>query len=202
VELTNATVAEDTRRWLERAVIGLNLCPFAKSVHVKGQIHYVVSHATNEQALTMDLARELKDLQASDPQHRDTTLLMVPFCLRDFLDFNDFLEQADRVLVELRLDGIIQIASFHPQFQFAGTRPNDISNFTNRAPYPTLHLLREESIERAVEVFPEAEAIYGKNMQTLERLGHAGWEALGLARTTASPDKDANLADKDGKRRP
>jgi uncharacterized protein len=199
VKLIDDAVVEDTRRWLERAVIGLNLCPFAKSVHVKGQIHYVVSQATDEHALREDLVRELQGLQASDPAIRDTTLLIAPLCLQDFLDFNDFLGEADQVLAELDLEGIIQIASFHPQFQFAGTDPDDISNFTNRAPYPTLHLLREDSIERAVEVFPEAEAIFGKNMETLERLGHEGWTALGVERTRPLPDKHGTPADDEGK---
>jgi hypothetical protein len=203
VKSTDEVVLEDTRRWLERAVIGLNLCPFAKSVHVKGQIHYVVSHATNTRELTRDLVRELEALAQTPPEVRDTTLLMAPLCLQEFLDFNEFLGDADRVLAELDLEGILQIASFHPQFQFAGTQADDISNFTNRAPYPTLHLLREESIERAVEVFPQAEAIFGKNMQTLEKLGHVGWKALGVEPTTAAwPDKGESHAGDESKPRP
>lgn len=179
-----AAVVAAMRRWLERAVIGLNLCPFAKSVHVKGQVHYVVSPARTVQALREDLQRELLALQAADPQQRDTTLLMAPDCLSDFLDFNDFLDEADALLADLGLEGELQIASFHPQFQFAGTDADDITNYTNRAPYPTLHLLREASIDRAVEAFPQAETIYEKNMQTLKRLGHAGWEALELTPST------------------
>ena len=177
---TAAFVIADTRHWLERAVIGLNLCPFAKSVHVKGQIHYAVSAATRSLDLLDDLKKELKDLVALDNNARDTTLLIAPDCLADFFDFNDFLPKADKVLKAMKLDGIIQIASFHPQFQFAGTAPDDITNCTNRAPYPTLHLLREDSIDRAVEAFPQAETIFEANMQTLEQLGHAGWEALGV----------------------
>lgn len=173
-----ARVVQDMKVWLERAVIGLNLCPFAKSVHVKGQVHYVVSLATEPRALREELVRELMALHATNPELRDTTLLMAPLCLQDFLDFNDFLAEADAALEELGLDGDLQIASFHPQFQFAGTSPDDITNYTNRAPYPTLHLLREVSIDRAVQAFPEAEMIYEKNMQTLEQLGHAGWAAL------------------------
>lgn len=175
------TVQREMQAWLERAVIGLNLCPFAKAVHVKGQIHYAVSRARNPQALRQDLVRELQALQAADPALRDTTLLMAPAVLQDFLDFNDFLAEAERVLVELGLEGEFQIASFHPQFQFAGTAADDITNYTNRAPYPTLHLLREASIDRAVAVFPEAELIFERNMQTLERLGRTGWDALSLA---------------------
>lgn len=182
-----ATVVQDMRTWLERAVIGLNLCPFAKAVHVKGQIHYVASLATEPQELLQDLARELKALASMEPEARDTTLLMAPLCLPDFLDFNDFLAEADHKLVDLDLDGMLQIASFHPDFQFAGTTADDITNFTNRAPYPTLHLLREASIDRAVEAFPEAETIFEKNMQTLAQMGHAGWAALDLGPTAALP---------------
>lgn len=178
------------QRWLERAVIGLNLCPFAKSVHVKGQVHYVVSSATTSQELREDLRRELLALQAAVPELWDTTLLMAPRCLQDFLDFNDFLDEADAVLAELGLEGELQIASFHPKFQFAGTAPDDISNYTNRAPYPTLHLLREASIDRAVEAFPQAEAIFEKNMQTLEDLGHEGWAALELGPSSTVKKKD------------
>ena len=178
------------RVWLERAVIGLNLCPFAKGVHVKGQIHYVVSGAQTPEELLQDLVVELKELQAQDPSARDTTLLIAPDCLGDFLDFNDFLAHADQALLDLDVDGVLQIASFHPDFQFAGTSVNDITNFTNRAPYPTLHLLREDSIDKAVQAFPEAESIFEQNMQTLERLGAAGWAALGVGRSTGPVDDE------------
>lgn len=183
-----AHVQADMQRWLERAVIGLNLCPFAKSVHVKGQVHYVVSTARHADELRQDLTRELQALVAADAQERDTTLLMAPDCLHDFLDFNDFLDIADDVLLQLGLEGELQIASFHPAFQFAGTEADDITNFTNRAPYPTLHLLREASIDRAVEAYPEAESIYEKNMNTLEALGLEGWRALGLAGEQSPPE--------------
>lgn len=169
-----------TVRWLERAVIGLNLCPFAKSVHVKGQIHYRLSHATQKQELLQVLQEELQALQATDPAVRDTTLLILPDCFPDFMDFNDFLQDADDVLYTVGLDGTLQIASFHPRFQFAGTTEDDITNFTNRAPFPVLHLIREDSIARAVEAFPDAEMIYERNMRTLEDLGRSGWKELGL----------------------
>ncbi len=179
-----ATVVEqDTRRWLERAVIGLNLCPFAKAVQVKGLIHYAVSQAQTPQDLLQDLEDEIVALMAHEPIERDTTLLMAPHCLDDFLDFNDFLEIADHVLSELELDGVLQIASFHPQFQFAETTADDITNYTNRAPYPTLHLLREDSVDVAVRAFPDAEQIFEVNINTLETLGHAGWAALDVGRT-------------------
>jgi hypothetical protein len=186
---SHAAVCNDTRRWLERAVIGLNLCPFAKSVHVKGQVHYAVSDARYVDELLLDLEAELKALIASDAAARDTTLLMAPYCLDDFLDFNDFLGQADKALVRLGLDGVLQIASLHPAYQFAGTEADDITNFTNRSPYPTLHLLREESIDRAVAAFPNAETIFETNMQTMQRLGRAGWDELqaGVSANATSP---------------
>jgi len=179
----HALIEQDTRRWLERAVIGLNLCPFAKSVHVKEQVHYAITDATESSDLLAVLEAELQALAAADPQLRDTTLLVMPAAYPDFLDFNDFLPEADAVLARLELDGLLQIAPFHPQFQFAGTRDDDITNYTNRTPYPTLHLIREASIDRAVQAFPEAEAIYEVNMATLEKLGLAGWQALGVGPT-------------------
>lgn len=184
------TVVADTVAWLERAVIGLNLCPFAKSVHVKRQVHYAVSHATTPEALLEDLIHELKQLQALDAKERDTTLLIAPECLQDFLDYNDFLDLADQALVDLDLDGVLQIASLHPQYQFAGTKLDDITNFTNRSPYPSLHLLREESIDRAVAAFPDPQTIFETNMQTMENLGLAGWQAL---QVDASPVSVAAL---------
>ncbi len=190
-------VLNDTRRWLERAVIGLNLCPFAKAVHVKGQIHYAVSEAIDSRDLLADLRRELDGLVDSDPSLRDTTLLIAPHTLNDFLDFNDFLVQADRVLLKLGLEGVIQIASFHPDFQFAGTEPQDIGNFTNRSPYPMLHLLREASIDRAVAAYPQAEQIFQKNIETLQKLGGVGWAALGVGTR-----KDAVPAETHGKIEP
>lgn len=184
--LDTARVIADMQHWLERAVIGLNLCPFAKAVHVKQQIHYVVYPGNDAQECLALLRAELNALADMDPEVRDTTLLIAPHAWPDFLDFNDFLDQADRVLRKTKLDGVLQIASFHPQFQFADTAPEDIGNYTNRAPFPTLHLLREASIDRAVQAFPNAESIFEKNIETLERLGHAGWDALGL-RSTKDP---------------
>ena len=184
------TVCADTRHWLERAVIGLNLCPFAKSVHVKGQVHYAVSDARYADELLADLVTELKALAASDAAKRDTTLLIAPYCLEDFLDFNDFLGQADKALTRLGLEGVLQIASLHPHYQFAGTEADDVTNFTNRSPYPTLHLLREESIDRAVAAFPNAESIFEVNMATMERLGATGWAEMevGASDTTPKPE--------------
>ncbi|SEA93960.1 DUF1415 domain-containing protein [Variovorax sp. YR216] len=168
----------DTRRWLERAVIGLNLCPFAKAVHVRGQVHYEVYLSPDESGLIDALVAEARALRDISAAERDTTLLIVPNTLTDFFDFNDFLARAERRLAREGFDGELQLASFHPRFQFAGTEADDITNATNRAPYPTLHLLREDSVDRAVEAFPDAEAIFGRNMETLENLGPSGWEAL------------------------
>lgn len=171
-------VIADTRRWVERAVIGLNLCPFAKAVQVKGQVHYAVSAAETPQALLKDLAVQLQALIDQDPEDRDTTLLMVPHGFDDFLAFNDFFDLADELIAEMQLEGEIQVASFHPRYQFADTKADDVTNATNRAPYPTLHLLREDSIDRAVEAFPEAETIFEANMATLQKLGAQGWQDL------------------------
>ena len=167
-----------TRRWLERAVIGLNLCPFAKSVYVKEQVRYVVSNATTPEVLLETLMEELQALSDADPEQVDTTLLIHPFVLTDFLDYNEFLDVADAALEDMQLDGELQVASFHPDYQFAETDASDITNYTNRAPYPILHLLREDSIARAVEAFPEASEIFEKNIDTMEKLGHEGWDKL------------------------
>jgi uncharacterized protein len=171
-------IIQETQDWLIKAVIGLNLCPFAKAVHVKEQIKYVVSEARTVEQLLEDLAQELEFLAEVSREKTDTTLLIHPDVLNDFLDYNDFLELADQLLEDLDLDGELQIASFHPQYQFAGTDIDDVTNFTNRSPYPTLHLIREDSIDEAVKAFPEAEAIFETNMQTMEKLGSDGWEKL------------------------
>ena len=169
---------DDTRGWLQRAVIGLNLCPFAKVVHVKGQIHYAVSLALDPADVLDELAQEITTLVALDAEVRDTTLLILPNALSEFLDFNDFLIRANVLLRKIRLDGIVQIAPFHPSFQFADATKDDIANCTNRSPYPMLHLLREASVDRAVAAFAQAEEIFEKNIQTLTQLGAQGWVAL------------------------
>lgn len=175
-----AASLQATRHWVDTAVIGLNLCPFAKAVQTKGLVHYAVSDAHDERALLKDLAKELLALADLPATTRDTTLLIVPHLLADFLDFNDFLDQADALLEKLGLAGTLQIADFHPAYQFAGTDADDVSNFTNRAPYPTLHLLREDSIDQAVRAFPEASAIFERNIEMLEALGLDGLRKLGL----------------------
>ncbi len=178
--LTEEQVLEKARAWLEKAVIGLNLCPFAKAVYVKNQVRLVVSKARHADDLLEELDRELDLLVATPAEETDTTLLIHPTLFEDFLDFNDFLEVAEGVVDEHELDGVIQLASFHPRFQFDGSGPDDISNYTNRAPFAMLHLLREASVDKAVEAFPDAGAIFEQNIDTLEKLGHSGWKALGL----------------------
>jgi hypothetical protein len=177
---TTDEIVAATRDWLEKAVIGLNLCPFAKAVYVKEQVRYVVSEATHLDGYLEDIDREIEFLAAADPQQVDTTLIMHASLLEDFLDFNDVLDLVDDAVTEHGHEGVLQVAAFHPLWQFADTEPDDIGNFTNRAPFPTIHLLREASVTRAVDAFPEAESIYERNIDTLERLGLDGWRALGL----------------------
>lgn len=173
-----APAIAQTRAWVRRAVVGLNLCPFAKAPFSKQQIRYVLSAAIDADALLAQLIAELHALADADPVVTETTLLIHPHVLTDFLDFNDFLERADCAVEDAGLAGMLQVASFHPHYQFAGTRSDDVTNATNRSPYPTLHLLREDSIDRAVAAFPEAEPIFEANMRTLEALGAEGWTDL------------------------
>jgi uncharacterized protein len=173
-------VVAATRIWLERAVIGLNLCPFARPVHLHGRIRYFVSDTRSSAGLLEDLMAELNALAAADPQQCETTLLIHPHVLTDFSDYNDFLGRADDAVSELGLEGVIQVASFHPRYQFEDAAPDDIENYTNRSPYPMLHLLRESSVERAVTTYPDTTAIYRKNIETLRHLGHEGWRRLWL----------------------
>ncbi len=174
----DAAVIAATRRWLERAVIGLNLCPFAKAVHVKGQIRYVVSAAQTSAALLDDFERELKFLTEAGPEDIDTSLLIMPDVLTVFADFTDFLDLAEVVLRINGLVGVLQVASFHPHYVFADGEVDDMANYTNRAPYPTLHLLREASLTKATAASPDAADIYERNIETMHGLGLAGWRAL------------------------
>jgi uncharacterized protein len=167
-----------TRRWLERAVIGLNLCPFADSVYRGHRVRFQVSEQRSAAALLEDLRTELLLLQAADPTQCETALLIHPWVLNDFIEYNEFLEVCDAAVADLELEGELQVASFHPQYQFADTQPQDIENYTNRSPYPMLHLLREASVERAVEAVGDTEEIYRRNIRTLRALGHAGWQRL------------------------
>ncbi len=183
---TAMSIIVATRDWVDKAVIGLNLCPFAKAVQVKSQIRYAVSDATTADELLNDLLVELRDIAAADESQLDTTLLIHPYTLTDFVEYNDFLDVADKAVAALGLEGDIQVASFHPDYQFADAAADDISNYTNRSPYPILHLLRESSIERAVNAVPDASAIFEKNIDTLRQLGIEGWQRLGISINTTN----------------
>jgi uncharacterized protein len=172
------TVIAQTRAWVRHAVVGLNLCPFAKAPLAKDQIRFVVSAARDTHALLETLCAQMHDLAQADPALVETTLVIHPNVLGDFTEFNDFLDTADAALRELGYAGVLQVASFHPHYQFAGTAPDDLGNATNRSPYPTLHLLREASIDRAVAAFPQADAIFEANIRTLRSLGPQGWASM------------------------
>lgn len=174
----HSEIVAKVESWLERAVIGLNLCPFARAVQVRGQIRYSVTEASEPAQLVEFLTEELHYLHACDPQATDTTLIIHPWVLEDFSDYMEFLDIADVILAGMGFEGEIQIASFHPDYQFSGTQRDDIGNYTNRAPFPILHLLREESVDRAVASVPDTDAIYRRNIATLNKLGKEGWEHL------------------------
>ena len=178
MRITTDEIIAATRRWLEKSVIGLDLCPFAESVYRGNRVRFRVSEQRSASALLDELRSELRDLHAADPLRCETTLLIHPWVLADFIEYNDFLDVCETTIAELDLEGELQVASFHPQYQFAGTQPEDIENYTNRSPYPMLHLLREASIERALAAVPDASEIYRKNIRTLRSLGHAGWQRL------------------------
>ena len=184
-------IRQATERWLERAVIGLNLCPFAKAVHVKGQIHYAITWAQDRAGVLDDLAYAIRDLQAHTPQQRDTTLLIAPDAFPEFWDFHGLVQGAEKMLRSLRLEGVLQIASFHPQYEFADAPAGDMAHHTNRAPYPILHLLREDSMDRAVAAYPDTASIYARNIACLRALGPQGWQDLQVAaadqRTEGTP---------------
>ena len=176
--ITTDEIIAATRLWLERAVIGLNLCPFAESVYRGNRVRFRVSEQRSASGLLDELRSELCELHAADPVRCETTLLIHPWVVTDFIGYNNFLDVCETTIAELGLEGELQVASFHPQYQFAGTQSEDIENYTNRSPYPMLHLLRESSIERAVDAVPDTSEIYRKNIRTLRELGHAGWQRL------------------------
>ena len=178
----SATVTDHTRQWLEKAVIGLNLCPFAKAPHVKNLVRISVSQARHLDGFLEDLDRELQLLGDTPADELETTLLVHPALFPDFDTFNQMLDIADAAVVDNGLEGIVQIAPFHPDFQFEGTDSDDISNYTNRSPYPTLHLIREDSIAKAAQAFPDASAIFERNIALLEEMGHEGWDKLDIPR--------------------
>jgi uncharacterized protein len=177
---SRAEILAATQRWLERAVIGLNLCPFAKGVVAKKQVRYALTAAGTADQLLAELEHELELLAGTDPNDLDTTLLIHPWVMTDFLDYHFFLGEVNALIRNLGHEGVFQVASLHPDYEFSGSAPDDIANFTNRSPYPTLHLLRENSIDRAVAAFPEAAEIFERNIETMERLGHEGWRKLWL----------------------
>lgn len=176
--MTDDEVIAATQAWLDAAVIGLNLCPFAAAARTGDRTRFVVSTARNTDALFDDLVDELRLLAAADPNEIETTLLIHPYVFGDFLAFNDYLDVIDETIAELGLEGEIQVATFHPQYQFADTDPDDVTNCTNRSPFPTLHLLREASIERAVDAYGDTDRIFESNIETLRRLGREGWGRL------------------------
>ncbi|WP_416192772.1 DUF1415 domain-containing protein [Neisseria sp. CCUG12390] len=176
------TVIDHTKQWLEKAVIGLNLCPFAKAPYVKDRVRIVVSEAKHLDGFLEDLDRELQLLGETPADELETTLLVHPTLFGDFLVFNDMLDIADAAVAENRLEGVVQIAPFHPDFRFADTEADDIGNYTNRSPYPTLHLIREDSIAKAAEAFPDASVIFERNIALLEDMGHEGWNRLDIPR--------------------
>jgi hypothetical protein len=167
-----------TRRWVEKSVIGLNLCPFAESPYRSERVRFYVSEQRSAAGLLEELGAELTLLAQADPLQCETTLLIHPWVLTDFIEYNNFLEVCDATVADLELEGELQVASFHPQYQFEGSQPDDIENYTNRAPYPILHLLREASVERAVAAVGDTDEIYLRNMRTLRALGHPGWKRL------------------------
>ncbi|QMT30521.1 DUF1415 domain-containing protein [Alysiella filiformis] len=178
MQINNEIIIQQTKNWLEKAVIGLNFCPFAKAPYVKKQVRIQVSHAKHLDAFLQDLDDEIQLLLHTPAEEVETTLLIQPTLFNDFLLFNDVLEFADQAIADNQAEGIIQIAPFHPHFQFADTQADDIGNYTNRSPYPTLHLIREDSIEKASQAFPDASVIFERNIALLEEMGHAGWQAL------------------------
>jgi hypothetical protein len=184
---TDEAVLRATLEWLERAVIGLSLCPFAKAVHAKGQIRYCVSAARSSEEVRMDLRRELAALAQAEAGVIDTELLILPHVFAEFFEYNAFLERADAELERLGLAGELQIASFHPDYRFGDLEPDDVANASNRSPYPMLHLLREASVTRAVAAFPEAAQIFDKNIATLRGLGHTGWQRVLAGTASAAP---------------
>jgi uncharacterized protein len=167
-------------RWIADVVIGLNLCPFAKAVFTKQQIRYVVVRAGSTDQVADALCDEMALLAKTESEEIDTTLLIVRGALDGFEDFNEFLGVADALIEGLGFTGVFQVASFHPRYQFADTESDDVTNFTNRAPFPILHILREDSVERAVDAFPDAATIYARNMETMRALTQAQRDALGL----------------------
>ena len=166
---SNHKVIRSVQNWVESFVVDLNLCPFAKGVLADNRVRFTVTGAVTEEQLLTALQVEL-ELLNNDPSI-ETTLLIHPGVLQDFYDYNQFLDSADRLLLQMKLEGVYQVASFHPDYQFGGTDPDDVENYTNRSPYPVLHLIREESLERALAEFPDADQIPARNIALMKSLG-------------------------------
>lgn len=166
------------RRWVEKVVIGLNLCPFAKAVHARNQVRYVVTVAVQPDDLLAELEHEIGILIDSDPLLLDTTLLIHPLAMLDFLDYHFFVGEAEAALKRLQVKGVLQIAGFHPDYCFAGNQPDDVANYSNRSPHPMLHLLRESSVDKAVAAFPDAAKIFDGNIKKLLAIGREGLRQL------------------------
>jgi len=177
------TVASTIQRWLDTFIVGMNLCPFAAPEIARARVRTIVCEARDEDALLAVLQEEVLALAEQDAT--ETTLLVHPHVLCDFLDYNDFLGVCDQLLVDMNAEGEFQIASFHPQYQFAGTQPNDAENFANKSPYPLLHILRESSVTRAVDAHPDIDAIPDRNIQKLNELGASQLQSLWLGLTDA-----------------
>ena len=177
--MTHSQTIASARQWVETVVVGLKLCPFANRVLEDGQVRFAVTDAENEAELLVALRSELNLLTRDAAV--ETTLLIHPQTLLDFYDFNDFLQIADDLLTDLALQGIVQIASFHPDYQFGGTAPDDVQNYTNRSPNPMLHLIREDSLARAIGAYPDVAQIPTRNVALMQSMGSAKARAL-LAR--------------------
>lgn len=184
---TDQQIIDNTTIWLEKAVIGLNLCPFAKAPHAKKQIRITVSRAKHLDGFLEDLDAELQTLLNTPADELETTLLVHPDLFDDFFLFNDMLDVAEQAIIDNDAEGVIQIAPFHPQFQFEDTDADDITNYTNRSPYPTLHLIREDSIAKAAQAFPDASVIFERNMALLQQMGREGWDKLGIPEGSGCP---------------
>ncbi|MHA7880668.1 MAG: DUF1415 domain-containing protein [Saccharospirillum sp.] len=180
-------IIQSVRNWVDQVVVGLNLCPFARRELVRDRVRFEVSEATDRVALLADLQLALQRLDSD--ASIETTLLIHPGVLTDFYDYNAFLDEADALLEQLEYDGVFQIASFHPEYQFGGTRPEDAENYTNRAPYPVLHLLREASLEQAIEHYPDTGQIPERNIDLMNEMGVETLRSLLLSCYPSDPDR-------------
>lgn len=163
--------AAETLCWVRTVVIGLGLCPFAARVVENGQLSIRISDADSPEALLQHLLDELQQLEQVPAEETDTVLLVHPGVLQDFDDYNEFLGLVDLLLEQEGFEGVFQVASFHPDYRFGGVSADDVSNYTNRSPYPMLHIIREHSLEQAIASFPDVDAVPQKNIETMQKLG-------------------------------